>query len=379
LKICLLIIVLKSVESLQINKNLIIVKMMDKFKYLIFISFIDVCILGNISIALEPNESYKPKVITQEPNKIIIFTKQKEIEAGEPLLFGITYIYSEPIIDPETGEPAKTAAHSASLKTYRVEGDEIRPFWGGPLWIFITPDVLFLIENSTTNYSNKFFVFSGPSEAGRRIITQEPGVYRIQISGWRKNSNLITIKIKPPSKMMKKALTLLSDPNDISFLNSGGGEYEYGEKLPDRFLHLKKVVDECEGTVLSKWCAARLGIEYFKDFHNKYPSFIKFKEKREKENFIEPLFDDTVKYLERAYNLPDEFPIREEVLEKLLTVEYIKGNYDKANSLIEEAAQKYPHNKLGKNAPRSKEELLRLRQKEKSDQSEKNDPNKIQK
>ncbi len=85
----------------------------SRFKYLLFLLFINTCIFGNISIASEPNEYYRPKIVTQIPDDIKISSQNSEIEVGEPLIFEMTYFYPEHVIDPGTGSPAKAAEHSA--------------------------------------------------------------------------------------------------------------------------------------------------------------------------------------------------------------------------------------------------------------------------
>jgi hypothetical protein len=65
-------------------------------------------------------------------------------------------------------------------------------------------------------------------------------------------------------------------------------------------------------------------------------------------------------YLAMGTGLPDEFAIRENVLFSLSRAEFIKGDYEKAASLLDELAAKYPHGEYGKRATRAKAELLEL-------------------
>jgi len=172
----------------------------------------------------------------------------------------------------------------------------------------------------------------------------------------------LDINVEPASNPEQLAINLLSDPNDYFFLEQG--EDEYPEKRPESISHLQQVVDRCEGTVLAKWAASRLGLEYFQEFHKKHPSFVKFKAKHQEGQIEEPLFDQVRKYLSVGVELRDEFPIRENVLSKLVNIEFMDGNYEKAFSLLDELRTKYPDGEYGRKASGWKEELIELQKRE---------------
>ena len=162
-----------------------------------------------------------------------------------------------------------------------------------------------------------------------------------------------------------KAVSLLTDPNDFRGLRYGFGGYYLKEKQTEVMLHLKKVIEQCEKTVLAKWCAARLGLEYFKEFQDEHTSFIHYSEKRQKYLINGALFKQAHKYLKIGAKLPDEFPIREEILKELGIAEYTKGNHEKLVSLLDELGTKYPKGKHGRKASQMKKEFLGIQKREK--------------
>ena len=305
--------------------------------------FIVVCLTSNLM--LNANEI---------PSTIEIDSRQKSIRVGAPLLLKLVYKYDEQKISSVTGEISEEIIHYAYLKIEHHEGS----FSTDRFPIF--PIELLLQDTQGLEYSGQFVFFYHPGE--KRLLFPKPGTYRVTIRGWTKVSNPLNITVKPTLELHKRALSLLSDPNDYSFLEFG--THEFKEKRSERISHLKKVVEQREGAVLAKWAAARLGLEYFEGFHNKHPSFQKFKALRKKNKVKDPLFEQARKYLEIGAKLPDEFPIREDILRQLTRIEYMDGNDKKAFSLIDELGTKYPKGKYGRKASEWKEELLELQKRE---------------
>ncbi|NLW85015.1 MAG: hypothetical protein GXY41_11540 [Phycisphaerae bacterium] len=157
-------------------------------------------------------------------------------------------------------------------------------------------------------------------------------------------------------------MSLISDPNDYFFL--GFGSRVHGEKHSETILHLEEVVRRCPETVLAKWCEARLGLEYFKDFEKKHRSIMRFRSAKTQGQIQEPLFDKAHLYLTKGAALPDDFPIREEVLLQLGVAEFINNDLIKANSILDELATKYPNSEYGKQAVKAKAELQEIQHRE---------------
>ena len=154
-------------------------------------------------------------------------------------------------------------------------------------------------------------------------------------------------------------LSLLSDPNDFAFFSYGTyGSGDYFRNRPDRIQYLKKVVDEFEDTVLAQMIAAQIGVESSIQFQD--TSYMFYDEERQKDLLDGSLFKQAHKYLTIGDKLPDEFPIREEVLKELGIAEFVKGNHEKAFALLDELSNKYPKGEHGRKASKGKQELIEL-------------------
>jgi hypothetical protein len=296
---------------------------------------------------------------------IQVIPQSQVIRVGQPLVFKLKYIFDQPQTEPDNGQVRESFRHDAYFDIKHEDGSfSVK---GYPLF----PTDLALEDGQGLVYSKYFLCFYFLPE--NRPLFPESGKYVILVRGWRNSSIPVTIDVQPASNAEQLAMSLLSDPNDYIYLEAG--EHEYKEKRSERMAHLEQVVKQCEETTLAKWASARLGLEYFNKFHKEHPSFQKFKTMRKQTGTEDTLFEQANRYLSKGITLPDEFPIREEVLEKLVTIEYIKGNYEKAISLIDDAAQKYPHSKLGKRSQKTKEELRKLKEKEEQEKNKPAEPN----
>jgi hypothetical protein len=291
-----------------------------------------------------------------KPSQIEASSKNTLLQVGDPLTLRLVYKYEKPLIKPATGEIVQSFPHYAYLK---IEDSEGRfPMNRFP----IHPMDLTLKDNLGLEYEGQFAFLYHPGE--KRILFPVPGTYKVTVRGYTKTSNPLNITVKPPSKLQKRALFLLSDPNDYFFLEYGA--HEDPNKRSLRISRLRQVVEQCEGTIYAKWAAARLGLEYFEDFHKKHPSFIKFKAKLQKNQVEEPLFDKAHMYLSAGAELPDQFPTREKVLYQLVRTQVIKDNYQKAFSLLNELGAKYPKGEYGKRASKGRQELQRVKKRQES-------------
>lgn len=292
----------------------------------------------------------------QECYSIEISTAQKRIEYGSPIVLTLRLVYQQPRMWRVTGKPRQVVSLDwLDLQAQQSETEETRLFRLGRT-------VFHLQGTKGLEYTGKVILWCHVHEERgkliKRMIFDKPGAYSVTIMrGENEISNTLDILVEP-SSLGEKALSLLTDPKDFAFLI--GGIY----KSPKAVLHFKEVVNQCEGTLLAKWAAARLGIEYFKEFHKKHPSFEKFKVIRQQAKVEEPVFDQARMYLAVGAGLPDEFPIREKVLYYLFITEYIEGNYEKAFSLLDELGAKYPKGKYGKRASRRKAKLQRIQKRE---------------
>ena len=299
---------------------------------------------------LLPNMSFATESYTMK-----IAGLQNQLKVGEPLLINLIYHYQEPQVSPTTGEIERSARMRGLHLQVRSGTEETEKTYKiTPTWTWLT-----LQGKQGLEYSGLINIFYDFSST--KLIFDQSGTYSIRVLNAQKtlSSNSYDVVVLPPSHLEKKALSILSDPNDFTFLL--GGVYEKSER--SRVIaHLKNVVVQCNGTLLAKMAAARLGLDYFKEFHKKHPSFEKFKSKLEQGQIQEPLFDQAHKYLSAGYALPDELSIRDSVLGHLVETEFINGNYKKAISLVDELRTKYPDGEYGRKASMWKEELVELQE-----------------
>ncbi|MCK4823764.1 hypothetical protein KA005_48875, partial [bacterium] len=293
----------------------------------------------------------------QDSFTIEINTPERQINYGDPLFVSLNLRFTQPRVSRKTGKPLSFTKYSGwVLRVQHADENQASLF---PLRL---PLRFTLIDANGLEYTTMVKVFCDLYEEKgkliKKMILDKPGTYTLSIIGAkRQSSNTLDILVQP-SSLNEKALSLLADPKDFTFLL--GGVY----KSPQTVSHLKEVVNQCEGTVLAKWAAARLGLEYFEEFHKKHPSFKDFKEQWEQGGIKEPLFSRALEYLSAGAELPDEFPIREKILYQLTRTEAIRGNYEKAFSLLDELGAKYPKGKYGKRSSSAKAELIELQKRE---------------
>jgi len=192
------------------------------------------------------------------------------------------------------------------------------------------------------------------------LLFPTPGQYRIVALVYGRLSNQILIKVKPPSDSMKQVLSLLSDPNDWAFLEDS--EYRGRTYLTSAMERFRQIVDRFPQTVVAKRAAASLGFEFFNQFYQKNPGLERVLRMRKESKPRDPLLERTMGYLQIAYELPDEYPIRENVLYQLARIYAIDGDFKKAMDLLDELGKKYPNGSYGhgRRIQKVKEELQTL-------------------
>lgn len=293
----------------------------------------------------------------QDSFTIEINTPERQINYGDPLFVSLNLRFTQPRVSRKTGKPLSFTKYSGwVLRVQHADENQASLF---PLRL---PLRFTLKDANGLEYTTMVKVFCDLYEEKgkliKKMIFDKPGAYTFSIMDAKKRSSNTLDILMEPSDLGQKALSLLTDPKDIAFLI--GGVY----KSPESVSHLEEVVNQCEGTLLAKWAASRLGLEYFQEFHKKHPSFEKFKAKHQQGQIEEPLFDQARKYLSAGAELPDEFSVRENVVAKLVNIEFMDGNYEKAFSLLDELRTKYPDGEYGRKAAGGKEELIELQKRE---------------
>ena len=289
-------------------------------------------------------------------SSVKISSQNTSIRAGEPLIIKLTYKYEQPQIIGKTDKVFSSLPHNAYYQVVEKATEANKPI--NPLPLF--PASLILQDSGGKEYSSHFVIFYDLSK--NMLAFDNPGKYILTVFGETKFAKKLSITVAEASHLEKEALSLLNDPNDLFFLELG--LYEGKDARKESMVNLKKIVKQKPTTILAKWSAGRLGLEYFKDFHKKYPSFEKFRAKRKEEGLEEPLLHQTVKHLNIARGLPDDMPIREEVIDRLAIVQFLKDDLDMASVYIDELIEKYPSGRYGRKAAKGKVELEEIKRRE---------------
>jgi hypothetical protein len=293
-----------------------------------------------------------------EPNLTIeIVPLTKEISVGQPFVFQLVCKLDQPLVSSTTNQiseiynnftPFLDIDHEKS--TFSVERYKL------------FPEVLHLRQGKETEYYQDYSLFyCYVAEDKVRLMFPVPGKYTIKVRDQTRSSSPFFLDVKPASKLEEKALSILIGGTDLVILESL--ETDALKDYPEIMERFKKVVEQCGDTMIAKMAAARLGLEYFQQFHKKHPSFVNFKAEYQTGTIKEPLFEQSLKYLRIGAELPDEIPIRQVTLLNLSCVEFMKSNLKQAFSLINEIAEKYPNSEYGKQAiSAQKEEIPKLKE-----------------
>jgi hypothetical protein len=307
--------------------------MNDIIKRILVLAFVLACLVSSGYAAVG---SYQMTILA--PNN--------QICVGQPLLIEIMYNRQDIVKSEATNEVLNSFKKE---KLYlEVKNDDTGTV--SKYKIISTNFVLYNMGKCLyRGFINVFYDYDS-----KNLIFDRPGNYSIGIMNRLKDSiaDYEKIIVKPAPFAEEKVLSIMSDPNDYAFLIAG--VFKNAETMN----HLKEVVDQCEGTVLAKWAAARVGLESFYDAENKRTEL-----RREKKPIDEALWDESAKYLRKGLELPDDFPIRQEVLYRLIEFEGKKENYSQSILYSDELTAKYPEGEYGKKASKGKRELLELQEK----------------
>ncbi len=279
------------------------------------------------------------------------------IKVGEPLILELKYVFSTPRLAQNSEEILKSYNHGdVGIRFYikNSKGENTLCQISAPE--FPCKDGKGLIY---TGYVNLFFFMDTSEKA--KLLFSEQGKYTVTIFAEQeslkemlgdKAPKPLVVDVKPAGEQEKKALSILTGEFDLLILESPDSDMKLTE-YPDAMERFKQVVEQCPDTMLAKMAAARLGIERVKELEKKYGSEESL-EKYRKTDIKDPLVESTNMYLKLAYQLPDEFPVRENVLYGLIQIDYINGNATNIFSFCDELAAKYPQGRYGKNALKNK-------------------------
>ncbi len=304
-----------------------------------------------LSVYVLASEANKPKVE--------IKAYSSEIKIGEPLILEIRAISKTPNINPETKEIITSGGISSPYLIINKKGQKEEIKYEYQLNTIHKPFPIFEKGNKGLEYTGTFIAFYNQNK--KELLFNEPGDYscRFESTIDKLESNTVEITVKPAGNQEEKTMSILTGKYDKMILEMPEGiDNTILKEDPGVLNRFEQIIEQCGDTMIAKIAAAQLGIMYFKDFHEKYFSFEDFREEYKTGNVQEPLFEKSLKYLTIGSQLPDEFPIRQEVLFQLSRIEFMQNNLDKSISLIDEIASKYPNTEYGKQAIKAQQEEI---------------------
>jgi tetratricopeptide (TPR) repeat protein len=258
--------------------------------------------------------------------------------------------------ETDSNTPPNEVLHHARVDIVDSKGNSILKRYP------VFPSLLFRgYKDDKVVYSGNFNLFWN-FRTKDNLIFEEPGRYKVVLSeqgdlGPESREPLI-VEVKAASKSDSKALALLSDPNDYAFLELG--EHEYPERHDERLACISRLVGNQPNSIVGKWGAARLGLEYYERFLASGHNLNETGQARISIDVKDEYFKKALKYLDIGYMLPDEMPIREETVYKLAGIEARRGNRKRAITLLDELIAKYPYGEYGRRAATQKEAIQAL-------------------
>ncbi len=304
---------------------------------------------------------------TDMPVSVKISSPKTTIDMGEPLILKFTYIFEEPQINAETGDVYSSIRHPHGFLIEIKDNDndwlanfpDYTPFEKDGIKYFpldlpsLQTSSLYVQDKEGLEYSNYVLI---PYELYKKsFVFDEPGTYKFCTlsTGMKVFSNVIDIRL---TSQMQEEKAALFDRNVCEFLMRF-----YSEPIKDPNYHsklmtnLKNMIKQDPNSLLSKLAAAQLGFEGLRDDrHEKYEAI------REKREPSWPLYKQAKVYLQMGLELPDDFPVRQNILWELTELEEGNENYSQSLLYLNELAAKYPKGKYRTEIPSGKVELAEL-------------------
>ena len=305
-----------------------------------------------------------------KPVSVEISSPKTVIDIGEPLILKLTYKLEEPPRETETDNILSRISLSSVLliELKDTDNDWLKNYPDFNSFDFKKDGVqyyplelqhlhLHAQDAQGLEYTGYFLVLYNHYK--KDLTFDKTGNYKIctLTSSDKIFSNFIDLQV---TTQMEEEKCALLDQSSCDFLMGIDRKLfddpNYRSKIKR---NLKGIVDHCQNNLLSQLAAARLGIESLKDYEADRSSA-----RSENRESSKQLFQEAHCYLTSGLNLPDDFPLRQEILYRLIEIELESKNFTQAISYSNELCIKYPKGKYGKQAVKMKVELKKLKQRE---------------
>jgi tetratricopeptide (TPR) repeat protein len=314
--------------------------------------------------------SYGSGWVDHKPVSIEINSSQAITHLGEPLFLKVTYQFDKPprnadtndILSEISGEIFTLVELKDNDKDWLAKYHSFTPFETDGVKFYptdfkVTSSILNVQGEQGLEYSTYFLISYHPFK--KDFVFSESGIYRICVTDNQIFSNIINLEVVPNTT---ETTCTLPDPNDYRFLMGEiSNLYKDADSYSKTIANLKNIIKRCPNSLLAKLAAARLGVE-----SQRVDEIERSKARRERREPSRLLFIEANEYYRKALELPDDFPIRQQILWQLAEFEMLDKNYQQAFSYVTELNAKYPKSKYGKKAVEAKKELEELKIKEKN-------------
>ncbi len=250
------------------------------------------------------------------------------VRIGEPVIVHLTCRFEEPQVSP--ANPNVILSTQSFQSCVEVKKDDKRI-----AYLPLLPSVLYRTDTEGLEYSRDAILFFNHDE--KRLIFDTPGRYTVTFD---KYASPIEVTVNLDEGTASESILQLLHPHDFLLLEFGTSENKVTRA--EGVSRLIQISDKSPKTQVGMWAGARLGLEFFEALAQKQTGV-------EANDLAEPfrltreqLLAKAETYLTRGYTLNDKFPLREEVLYSLSSVESLTGHPEKAAALAQELATKYP-------------------------------------
>lgn len=267
----------------------------------------------------------------EEPNWIECEIKHTDLIVGDPVVIKVSYTYQTPQIH-ESGRPFSSIKHNAILEVRVPDSNDIR-------YYPVLPQILPRQDSDGLVYSGIFvFIYDYLLDS---IIFSKEGKYEIRFIKDTKEkylcpANIITIK--KGSDEQNQVLSILKK-DEYHYLE--GGSYKNDKAEEESKERIEKAIQLSSETNVTKWLSVQVGIDAYRELQKKY---------KNKEDFMqlfrvptppkEPI-EKIKKQIEQGLALPDEYPIRQKALIKLIEISDFEKNAEMKQIYMKELHRKY--------------------------------------
>jgi hypothetical protein len=296
-----------------------------------------------------------------------ISSPTKLIGVKEPIIIKITHRFKNPQFSSSKGKILPSVPNEEFIliemkdKNWQPKfsrAKKIRSDAGTEYFMYPLFSQLVLEDSKGLIYSN-YFVFQY-NLIKNDYIFPEPGKYKILVpptQGIPSDINALEIEVQP-SALPYSSSSILTNKYDYDFLAGLLSQiFEDPNYRIGALERLESLVKQNQSTLLEKWAAARLGLEYYREYDDN-----RVKALQEKKECPTELLDKAEGFLIKSTSLPDDFPERQVVYLRLAEISMRKNEFTKATGYLDEIKSKYPNGAVGAMVERRKEEIIKLQE-----------------